>query len=243
MIFSNKLLLSMGLISVLSVYTSYNKQNVDKLSRNKSTDDEDDYIATILVRANEVEVFDQKTNRWITYRNLTRSRASVYFPDKDEQQSQSTYVPQSVDGSSSEVKQPSNSSGKSTSVDFNINLNNTTQLTSEEPKPDYSIVGESEPSTSKRRCLREEYREEYVPGTKNRPGYVRNWIEQVEIPCSKIGTTGEDIDTNDCFEGSVIGGLLGAGLGAALSRKQGRWVGVPVGAAAGALVGCQVDGG
>ena len=33
-------------------------------------------------------------------------------------------------------------------------------------------------------CFREEYREEYVPGTKDRPGYVRNWTEQVEIACS-----------------------------------------------------------
>ena len=53
----------------------------------------------------------------------------------------------------------------------------------------------------------------------------------------------QDLDTNSCIEGSVIGGLLGAGLGAALSRGNGRWVGVPVGGAAGALIGCQVDGG
>ena len=53
----------------------------------------------------------------------------------------------------------------------------------------------------------------------------------------------QDVDTNSCIEGSVIGGLLGAGLGAALSRGNGRWVGVPVGGAAGALIGCQVDGG
>ena len=99
-------------------------------------------------------------------------------------------------------------------------------------------------------CFRDEYREEYIPGTKDSPGYVRNWTEKVEIACAnkpnqipKQETQAVDVDNNSCVEGSVIGGLLGAGLGAALSRKEGRWVGVPVGAAAGAVVGCQVDGG
>ena len=99
-------------------------------------------------------------------------------------------------------------------------------------------------------CFRDEYREEYVPGTKDKPGYVRNWTEKVEIACertpakaSSSRTKQNNADDNDCSQGSVIGGLLGAGLGAALSRDQGRWVGVPVGAATGAIVGCQVDGG
>jgi len=100
------------------------------------------------------------------------------------------------------------------------------------------------------KCFRDEYREEYVPGTKDKPGYVRSWTEKVEIACankpnqpSAQEPQAVDVDNNSCVEGSVIGGLVGAGLGAALSRKEGRWVGVPVGAAAGALVGCQVDGG
>ena len=107
------------------------------------------------------------------------------------------------------------------------------------------------------KCFRDEYREEYVPGTKDRPGYVRSWTEKVEIFCAGRQTQfsmqepqasiqeppAVDVDNNSCIEGSVIGGLLGAGLGAALSRSEGRWVGVPVGAAAGAVVGCQVDGG
>ena len=104
--------------------------------------------------------------------------------------------------------------------------------------------------SSTTQCFRDEYREEYVPGTKDRPGYVRNWTEKVEIACTYTPTHSStqknqtvEVDNNDCRQGSVIGGLLGAGLGAALSRKEGRWVGVPVGAAAGAVVGCQVDGG
>ena len=33
-------------------------------------------------------------------------------------------------------------------------------------------------------CFRDEYREEYVPGTKDSPGYVRNWTEKVKIACA-----------------------------------------------------------
>ena len=99
-------------------------------------------------------------------------------------------------------------------------------------------------------CFRDEYREKYVPGTKESPGYVRSWTEKVEIACSgkNLEMSGSrpqalDIDGNDCSQGSLIGGMLGAGLGAALSRREGRWIGVPVGVAAGAMVGCQIDGG
>ena len=111
----------------------------------------------------------------------------------------------------------------------------------------------SQPGYSKTsQCFKDEYREEYVPGTKDSPGYVKKWSEKVEIPCdaptavegtSQDPTSSKKVDDNSCIEGSVIGGLLGAGAGAALSRGNGRWIGVPVGAAAGALVGCQVDGG
>ena len=118
-----------------------------------------------------------------------------------------------------------------------------TALAQQDSQPGYS-------KTSK--CFKDEYREEYVPGTKEKPGYVKKWSEKVEIPCkrpiaaegiSPKRTASEKVDDNSCIEGSVIGGLLGAGAGAALSRGNVRWIGVPVGAAAGALVGCQVDGG
>ncbi|HGY5545031.1 MAG: glycine zipper 2TM domain-containing protein [Prochlorococcus sp.] len=99
-------------------------------------------------------------------------------------------------------------------------------------------------------CFKDEYREEYVPGTKDNPGYVRNWTEKVAIACASPKTSVQvqrqsspSADTNDCKEGSIIGGLLGAGIGGAISRGDGRWLGVPVGAVTGALVGCQVDGG
>lgn len=104
-------------------------------------------------------------------------------------------------------------------------------------------------------CYRDAYREEYVPGTKDKPGYVRSWTEKIDVPCSSSSSPGtlttssspapgpDRIDDNSCLEGSILGGLLGAGAGAALSRGDGRWVGVPLGGVAGALVGCQVDGG
>ena len=65
-------------------------------------------------------------------------------------------------------------------------------------------------------CFRDECREEYVPGTKDKPGYVRSWTEKVEIACANKPSQipakepeALDIDNNSCVEGSVIGGLLG----------------------------------
>ena len=90
-------------------------------------------------------------------------------------------------------------------------------------------------------CTRTEYREEYIPGTKSSPGYVRNYEIDVEIPCG--GENATKIDDNDCSEGSFIGGLLGAGLAISSSRGKDRFWAVPAGGTAGALIGCQVDGG
>ena len=90
-------------------------------------------------------------------------------------------------------------------------------------------------------CTRTEYREEYIPGTKSSPGYVRNYEIDVEIPCG--GEKAKNIDDNDCSEGSVIGGLLGAGIALSSSRGKDRFWAVPAGGTAGALLGCQVDGG
>ena len=87
-------------------------------------------------------------------------------------------------------------------------------------------------------CTRTEYREEYIPGTKSNPGYVRNYEIDVEIPCG-----GEKVDNNDCSEGTIIGGLLGAGIALSSSRGKDRFWAVPAGGTAGALIGCQVDGG
>ena len=90
-------------------------------------------------------------------------------------------------------------------------------------------------------CTRTEYREEYIPGTKSSPGYVKSYEIDVVIPCE--GERAQKIDENDCSEGSVIGGILGAGIALSSSRGKDRFWAVPAGGTAGALIGCQVDGG
>ena len=105
-----------------------------------------------------------------------------------------------------------------------------------------------------RTCFREEYREEYVPGTADNPGYVRSWYKTVEFPCkrshkpdeprqSTVTRTYDEYDTNDCSDGKIAGGLLGGGLGAAISRGDGRWWAIPLGAVVGSHIGCEAAGG
>ncbi len=107
-----------------------------------------------------------------------------------------------------------------------------------------------------RSCFRSEYREEYIPGTEGDPGYVRSWKETIEVPCEPHSsastppstyrrhvTVYEDVDTNDCSEGTVAGGLLGGGLAGFGSRGKDRWWAIPTGIVGGAMVGCQMDGG
>ena len=121
--------------------------------------------------------------------------------------------------------------------------------------PMSAMAGEyQEGYSSSRTCFREEYREEYVPGTVDNPGYVRSWKETVEFPCkryhrsdkpreSKVIRTYEEYDTNDCGDGKIAGGLLGGGIAAAISRGDGRWWAVPLGAVVGSHIGCDIDGG
>ena len=90
-------------------------------------------------------------------------------------------------------------------------------------------------------CTRTEYREEYIPGTKSNPGYVKSYEVEGVIPCG--GDQAQKVDNNDCSEGSVIGGLIGAGIALSSSRGKDRFWAVPAGGTAGALIGCQVDGG
>jgi len=102
---------------------------------------------------------------------------------------------------------------------------------------------------SENRCYRNEYREEYIPGTSRSPGYVSSYKERVEVPCNREVYRRDDAprkhntDDNSCIEGSILGGIAGGGAGAALSRKEGRLWAIPLGIVGGALVGCQVDGG
>ena len=88
--------------------------------------------------------------------------------------------------------------------------------------------------SSSRSCYRSEYREEYIPGTEDSPGYVRSWKETIEFPCERNRATittptrtvverHYEVDDNDCTDGKIAGGILGGGLAAAISRGEGRW--------------------
>ena len=101
-----------------------------------------------------------------------------------------------------------------------------------------------------RTCTRNEYREEYIPGTRNNPGYVKRWDETVEVPCPDVEPTtsknevdNNGIDNNDCSEGTIAGGILGGGIATAISRGKDRWWAIPAGIIGGSMVGCEVDGG
>ena len=139
-----------------------------------------------------------------------------------------------------------------------------------------AVAGDYQPGWSEERtCFKSEYREEYVPGTEDSPGYVKSYKDTVEVPCEttptytpeyqedpnpnaawrrhphRHGTPSyrrhvtvyEDVDTNDCSEGTVVGGLLGGGLAGFGSRGKDRWWAIPTGIVGGAMLGCAVDGG
>ena len=107
-------------------------------------------------------------------------------------------------------------------------------------------------STS-RNCFKTEYREEYIPGNADSPGYVQSFHETIEVPCKHSAEslrrggytrkTTIEFDNNDCSDGKIAGGLLGGGLGAALSRDDGRWWAIPLGAVLGSRIGCEIEGG
>ena len=101
------------------------------------------------------------------------------------------------------------------------------------------------------KCYRSEYREEYIPGSEDNPGYVKSWKETVEYPCNtpNIGTRRTiierqyEVDNNDCTDGKIAGALLGGGAAAAMSRGDGRWWAIPLGAVVGGTIGCDLNGG
>ena len=108
--------------------------------------------------------------------------------------------------------------------------------------------------SSSRKCFKSEYKEEYIPGTEDNPGYVRSSKETVEVACDpddvaegktyqRTVTVYENVDTNDCSEGTIAGGLLGGGLAGFGSRGKDQWWAIPTGVIGGALLGCQIDGG
>ena len=99
--------------------------------------------------------------------------------------------------------------------------------------------------SSSRTCTKNEYREEYIPGTRKVPGYVKKWEETVEVPCpgGNSLTNINEFDNNDCSEGTLAGAILGGGLATAISRGKDRWWAIPAGVIGGSIVGCEIDGG
>ena len=115
-----------------------------------------------------------------------------------------------------------------------------------------AFAGQSQSGYSEQRtCLKTEYREEYVPGTRENPGYIKTYNETYEVPCdNNTATEGRiyrhttvEYDTNDCSEGTLAGGLLGGGLATSISRGKDRWWAIPLGVVGGAMIGCDIDGG
>ena len=119
------------------------------------------------------------------------------------------------------------------------------------PVPNHFQAGYS----SSRTCFRTEYREEYIPGTADNPGYVKSWNDTLEVPCRnrhvrseprpyrRHVTVYEDVDTNDCSEGTIACGLIGGGLATAISRGKDQWGAIPTGIVTVAMIGCDIDGG
>ena len=105
--------------------------------------------------------------------------------------------------------------------------------------------------TTSKTCYRETYREEYIPGTREDPGFIKTYNELIEVPCrnNKYADPGirretvVEYDDNDCTDGKVAGAVLGGGLGAAISRDDGRWWAIPIGAVIGSKIGCDAAGG
>ena len=98
--------------------------------------------------------------------------------------------------------------------------------------------------TTSQTCWKSVYKEEYVPGTRENPGYVTSSNEYIEVPCEKEkNVVKEKVDNNDCTDGKIAGGLLGGGAGAAMSRGDGRWWAIPLGIVVGSKIGCDMDGG
>ena len=98
--------------------------------------------------------------------------------------------------------------------------------------------------TTSQTCWKTVYKEEYVPGTRENPGYVTSSNEYIEVPCEKDKSISKQkVDNNDCTDGKIAGALLGGGAGAAMSRGDGRWWAIPLGAVVGSKIGCDIDGG
>ena len=101
------------------------------------------------------------------------------------------------------------------------------------------------------KCFRYEYREYYVPGNYNSPGYVKSSKEKVSIPCNGHRNISNHYHyetepqtkyvnyerTPKCAGSTTLGGLIGGGLAASISRRDAYGWAIPLGAVLGAGIG------
>jgi len=102
--------------------------------------------------------------------------------------------------------------------------------------------------SSSRECYKTVYKEEYIPGTRDNPGYIKLITRQWLFLVLMIGHMFREkqqlnMITNDCSDGKLAGALLGGGAAAAMSRGDGRWWAIPLGVVTGSAIGCDLDGG
>jgi len=94
-----------------------------------------------------------------------------------------------------------------------------------------------------RRCYKEIYEEEYIPGDIYRNGYVRRNRRTIQVPCGgnrHRHTHHSSSRRNDsCVEGALVGSILGGVIGGFSSDNDA--VGIPIGIIGGAAVGCAID--
>ena len=119
--------------------------------------------------------------------------------------------------------------------------------------------------TTQRFCFKEIYREEYVPGTKALKGYVKSYLDRVQVPCNQKTKVhhyyhhhrpiyiysqrrfNQPLKTytnlrskkslRSCNSSRTTGGLIGGGLAAAFSKQDAYAWSIPLGAVVGMGVG------
>ena len=112
--------------------------------------------------------------------------------------------------------------------------------------------------TTQRSCYKETYREEYVAGTRESPGYVKSFTDKVEVPCSPLAkvhhhrsitsynysrtryyqpTTTYRVSRSNPSSSACRSSRATGGLAAAVSKKDAWGWAIPLGAVVGLGVG------
>ena len=110
-----------------------------------------------------------------------------------------------------------------------------------------------------RTCYEQRYKEVYIPGTSQSPGYVDYKRKTVPVPCYgdrywrprpnppirgiPVPDLAPQEDNNDCTQGAILGGILGGGIAGGISEDDAMIWSIPLGIVSGAIVGCEADGG